>query len=552
MWLLDTTTLELREFLATPPPYAILSHTWADEEVTFQELKDISFQNFGSLEAKRKAGYEKVKRFCAQAKSDGLAYAWADTCCIDKRSSAELSEAINSMYRWYSEAHLCYAYLSDVSTLSSNGAVLGFDSSRWFKRGWCLQELISPMHVIFFDKNWLEVGTKASLLDDLHEMTSIPRQALMQPLSIYDYSVAERMSWASQRETSRVEDMAYSLLGIFRVNMPLLYGEGKKAFHRLQLQILSQSSDHSIFAWTALHCSTQPVSVLADSPARFTIDSAHPIVRTGLTLDEINITNLGVSIKLPIIQQAGLSMAVLECARQGQAIAIRVTEEVMGPRRRARVPTQNLVYLSETMAQRAQGQSVYLLIEVPDILCASENMQIDLLLDVDGDHHGLDTIYSCRSWNWSDDDVLYASYDRRIWTSTRPENSRTLSPLIVTDLPPVPQGGWLAVAFKGLYGTCFSLVFGPKDGRVWCNGIVGLELLRLVESGAVKAILEILYDDPISAEAWRYFRDRSSYKLDDRRTMRVAIKLMTALPSPRYRVEVVQEQISGTPENHEI
>ena len=569
MWLLDTTTLELSEFLSTPPPYAILSHTWAAEEVTFQELKEISFQEVGTPEAKRKAGYRKIKKCCAQAKLDGLAYAWADTCCIDKRSSAELSEAINSMYRWYSEAQLCYAYLSDVSTLGSSEdlpnpqnqsyprPVWGFPSSRWWQRGWTLQELIAPAHVVFFDKNWLEIGTKASLLDDILEITGIPRLALMQPLSIQDNSVAEKMSWASTRETTRVEDMAYSLLGIFGVNMPLLYGEGRKAFHRLQLQILSQSSDHSIFAWTdqrppSITSEKIGVGVLADSPARFTIDAAGPIVRRGPDMSEINITNLGVSMALPIIQNSVGCVGILNCSRQGQRVGIQVTGEANTPRR-ARFHAQNLVYVEEAIIKSARSQNAYMLTEVQGLPPERGHMQIDLSLNIESQQHGLDTIYSCKSWRWSGDNVLYAdaNYDRRLWTSAGPEHSSSLSPLMVKDLPPVPEGEWLAVAFKGLDGNAFSLVFGPKDGRVWCHGIVGFEVLQLDKLGAPSAIQDgfELLNNQAQEEAWRYFRDRSSYKLDASRMMHVAVKLITTSPSPRYRVEVIQEQMPDTEGN---
>ena len=221
------------------PRYAVLSHTWGtdDEEVTFKDLVD----GVG----KSKVGYSKI-RFCGrQAANDGLQFCWVDTCCIDKSSSAELSEAINSMFRWYQDAAKCYVYLSDVliggpvgSDLSSQGIWKpAFQHSRWFTRGWTLQELLAPTSVEFFSTEGERLGDKFSLVQEIAVITGISIQALQgSPLS--QFSVDERISWAARRETKREEDAAYSLLGIFNTHMPLIYGEGqKKAFIRLQKEI---------------------------------------------------------------------------------------------------------------------------------------------------------------------------------------------------------------------------------------------------------------------------------------------------------------------------
>ncbi|CZR53592.1 related to calcium-independent phospholipase A2 [Phialocephala subalpina] len=210
------------------PEYAILSHTWgADtEEVTYRDLIDGTGKN--------KVGYEKI-RFCGeQARRDGLHYFWIDTCCIDKSNNNELAEAINSMFRWYRNAAKCYVYLPDVSSpvidISDMSDQLpwemAFRISRWFKRGWTLQELIAPTSVEFFSKNRDLLGDKKSLEQHICEITRIPSKALRgSPLA--EFSATERMSWAETRQTTREEDMAYSLLGIFEVHMPLIYGEGR-------------------------------------------------------------------------------------------------------------------------------------------------------------------------------------------------------------------------------------------------------------------------------------------------------------------------------------
>jgi hypothetical protein len=232
-----------KDLINNIPPYAILSHTWGndEEEVTFKDLAESSRDI--------KAGYQKIQ-FCAdQAARDGLEHFWVDTCCIDKSNNTELSEAINSMFRWYRNAAKCYVYLSDVSinehnqnNLPSQSWEAAFRKSRWFTRGWTLQELIAPPSVEFFSVEGKRLGDKKSLGQQIHEATGLAVQAL-EGRTLFEYSVDERMSWAEKRETKREEDKAYSLLGIFDIHMPLIYGEGiKNAFRRLQEEIEKCSS----------------------------------------------------------------------------------------------------------------------------------------------------------------------------------------------------------------------------------------------------------------------------------------------------------------------
>ncbi|KAF2832835.1 HET-domain-containing protein [Ophiobolus disseminans] len=219
------------------PPYAILSHTWgpSNEEVTYQDLLNST--------GKDKSGYRKLT-FCRQrAAEDGLYYFWIDTCCINKDSSAELSEAINSMFRWYHEAVKCYAYLSDVSTIGSTGGSVTFQESRWFTRGWTLQELLAPKSVEFFSTEGDLLGSKSSRVKAIARITGISTEALL-GRAMSQFSVEERMAWASRRETTREEDIAYSLFGMFDIHMPLIYGEGKeKALRRLRKEIRELSGD---------------------------------------------------------------------------------------------------------------------------------------------------------------------------------------------------------------------------------------------------------------------------------------------------------------------
>jgi hypothetical protein len=221
----------------TIPPYAILSHTWVDsQEVTFHDMLEKN--------GKSKTGYSKIQ-FCAQqAKRDGLNYFWVDTCCIDKANHSELSEAIISMFRWYKNAKRCYVYLSDVAgnVCEGNGdphhrLELAIKESRWFTRGWTLQELLAPGSVEFFSKDGQRLGDKQSLVQTLHGITGIAVPAL-EGTSMDSFTVDERMSWAEGRNTRRGEDAAYSLLGIFDIQMPLMYGEGRQnAIDRLRKEI---------------------------------------------------------------------------------------------------------------------------------------------------------------------------------------------------------------------------------------------------------------------------------------------------------------------------
>ena len=239
MRLLHTTTIKLSSFDDDDsiPPYAILSHTWGSAEISFHDLL-----NYTKSKLKKSEGYRKIRSCCALAAAEGDHYIWIDTCCIDKTSSAELTEAINFMYRWYQEAQICYAYLADVriGPYGFEDATVAFWDSRWFTRGWTLQELLAPKDVLFYDQNWRQFGSKSSLLAHISIATGIQHNHIH---NFKEASVAQKMCWASGRKTRRVEDMAYSLMGIFDVNMPLLYGEGKKAFMRLQHEIVKISND---------------------------------------------------------------------------------------------------------------------------------------------------------------------------------------------------------------------------------------------------------------------------------------------------------------------
>ena len=272
--------------------YAILSHTWDPHgEQTYQDVKEIQQRNpiqahgtlpnplnqaevsqqpsscsYATLRLTPSVNIDhpfqptpdfwndhklspKIRRACEIARLHGYLYVWIDSCCIDKTSSSELSEAINSMYAWYGRAAICYAFLADVPHGDiPDSYESAFRRSRWWTRGWTLQELIAPRRLVFLSSDWQALGSKSSMAGLVEQITRIDRKVLTNQLSLDKMSVARRMSWAAERVTTRVEDRAYSLLGIFDLNMPTLYGEGERAFRRLQEEILRRIPDQTFFA----------------------------------------------------------------------------------------------------------------------------------------------------------------------------------------------------------------------------------------------------------------------------------------------------------------
>ncbi len=297
MRVLDTVTGEFVWFRVPEiRTYAIVSHVWhPDGEQSFQELAEIQRDVKTKSQSQSRAGTakdiahavwtrtfrrlwpqcmrtdhqppaapltipcdilsdprvsDKVRNACAVAVSHGYRYLWLDSCCIDKTSSAELSEAINSMYGWYASAEICFVYLADVEhDQEPRSAGSQFRDSKWHTRGWTLQEMIAPAQVLFLSRDWRVFGSKASLEDLIEDITGVERGVLNHTKALNTVSVARRMWWAHQRATTRVEDEAYSLMGIFGIHMSPIYGEGGNAFIRLQQEILRTTPDQSIFVW---------------------------------------------------------------------------------------------------------------------------------------------------------------------------------------------------------------------------------------------------------------------------------------------------------------
>jgi hypothetical protein len=332
MWLINVKTYGLHEFFGDHLlniQYAILSHRWDLEEVSFQEMRSLDDR------CRAKKGFAKIRYTLNQAKEHGLDWAWVDTCCIDKTSSSELSESINSMYLWYQRSHICYVYMSDVEGVA-NGEWTNreWSTSKWFTRGWTLQELIAPACIIFYNSYWHRIGEKIKFPrytangDTTLRVWDVAERYMLSSVSNIpynllfglggdknDYSVAQRMSWAAKRQCTRIEDVAYSLMGLFDINMPLLYGEERKAFTRLQKEIIENIDDHTLFAWTVPEwekniATWTPQPILAASPSFFA--NSENLVSTHEETGEISsMTKQGLKIQLPITTCHLLSHAPL-------------------------------------------------------------------------------------------------------------------------------------------------------------------------------------------------------------------------------------------------
>lgn len=198
-------------------------------------------------------------------------YASIDTCCIDKRSNAELSEAINSTYRWYRDTVICYTYLEDVTSLED------FTQSASWDRGWMLQELLAPAtDVVFYGRYWSRLATRNENRNLIAGITRLHYEALMGG-SLEEFNIATKMSWAALRRTTREEVRAYSLLGIFGLSMPLFYGEGQQIFQRLQEEFLRTTNDLTTFPWSSYETGVKVRARLSSSPSSLAaLPDIHP------------------------------------------------------------------------------------------------------------------------------------------------------------------------------------------------------------------------------------------------------------------------------------
>ncbi|EIW74851.1 hypothetical protein CONPUDRAFT_19246, partial [Coniophora puteana RWD-64-598 SS2] len=270
--------------------YATLSHRWSDEELLFQD-----FQN--DIFIKSCLGWKKLLNFCTTARQYyGVSFCWADTCCIDKTSSAELDESIRSMFRWYRNSAVCIVHLAATSTFTD------IDADEWFTRGWTLQELLAPSIIRFFDAGWRPLSLSfndkepgSTILPRISLITGIPSDQVHGFHPSSRMRVDNRMAWAAGRAVTRDEDAAYSLMGIFDVSIPIAYGEGQsRAFCRLVESIISAGGHISALNWSG-RCARHPVSsAIPASPKSYCDQVALPYLYNRFIFDvEMAMTNRG-------------------------------------------------------------------------------------------------------------------------------------------------------------------------------------------------------------------------------------------------------------------
>lgn len=254
----------ITEVIRTYFRYAMLSHKWNIDEPLFNELPN------GVFAPGLPPRFSKLRSFCEVAKCLGLGWAWCDTCCINKESSAELDEAITSMFRWYRDSALTIVYFFDISGFSRDDLI----KSKWFKRGWTLQELLAPRVMRFYDRTWTPCvrgpAYNHKLVPEwLHALqcaTGIPPSALQEFTPGPD-NPREKLRWASARSTTRGEDQAYCLFGIFDLTLQPQYGEGEKAFGRLLAELIRITQDTGLLDWNGKR--SERCSILPASPSGF-------------------------------------------------------------------------------------------------------------------------------------------------------------------------------------------------------------------------------------------------------------------------------------------
>jgi hypothetical protein len=380
------------------PRYTILSHTWAVEgEVTYADVS-AHHKHHGERDLHRHPGYLKLRRFCEVARDHGFVWCWLDGVCIDRSSCAEVSEAIACEWEWFRNAALCIVHLSDVPTpmsLDQNGPNAITHVPRWFARGWTLPELIAPANVQFYGASWQHLGSKYLLRATICALTGIDEHSLF-AADLASVSVARRMAWAAGRTTARGEDAAYSLLGLFDVQIAVRYGEGgRRAFVRVQEEILRETEDHSLFAWRA-PASREPagewIGVLAESPANFAprrSGAAAAAVAAAVAASEElppgslpppyfvgephEVTNRGIKVHLPLLRDRGGGgvTAILNCRSPSNPdcyIGLPLVpmdedpdQSSVGYRRYAREGASDLADVSARQRLNATPETIYLL-----------------------------------------------------------------------------------------------------------------------------------------------------------------------------------------------
>ena len=490
MRLLDAETLEFEFFNESDlPPYAILSHTWGPDEVTFEELRRAQKARTRSLtrwlqkiraksderrpsstfldirlrgEIETSRGYTKIVKTAEIARQLGYRYFWIDTVCIDKSSSAELQEAINSMYRWYQKSSTCLIYLEDARPVPAEDRTYHYiedvvSNSRWVTRGWTLQELIAPRFASLYDADWNLVCEKDEAFEPLSRATGVPTDVLSSG-EFDQYCVAQRMSWAAHRSTTRIEDLAYCLMGLFDINMPMLYGEGEGAFIRLQEEIIQKIADDSLLAWHGLEDDSVIYrGLLARSPKEF-VGASEITKRKASAMSS---TGLGIGLYVEIQPYGGdedLFIALLQTISQGRRIGLLLRKLERDEQQYARVSSHAfLLRPQETDGERTAIFVRQKLTIPPDFVASGvHSFRLQFHPISRQSHHLLvHHVWPPQSWDVVSQEIIIprgsSEFKAFIWlTHAEPEWSPALKTLYSGQLDTTKcscQGLWMLLSF---------------------------------------------------------------------------------------------------------
>lgn len=245
------------------PPYATFSHVIDEIGAPLEDFARI----------KRELCSDIVKiliRACVQARDAGFTWLWNYAACVDRNSCAAQSEAINSLAQIYRNCGRSIIYLEDLKSklVEDEEVVERMAECRWIRNVWAIPQIVFSRVAFFYSSDWSLIGTKKSLLPYLSSRMGIDQEVLEDSDSLEEFSLARRMSWASDMTASRVEDFAYALVGLFDVSMSILYGEGQKAFLKLQEEIMGDTDDFSLIAWDKIDAQEYN-GLFAHSPACF-------------------------------------------------------------------------------------------------------------------------------------------------------------------------------------------------------------------------------------------------------------------------------------------
>lgn len=263
MLLLHTASLELCEFGSDAPPYGTFSARWEDDTLGHEDLPS-------PQTAHQRPAFQALQRACSECQNHGLQWLWNDAVCINRRSIDALSKTLNSLAEIYRKSRLCIVYLHDLfDTEASHFDVeRGLSSCSWIKHVWMLPQLIFSTVLQFYDAQWMHIGSKRQLSAELSRITAIEEGVLDGSESLEDYPNCVKMSWAAGLSAEAIEDVAYSLLAVFNVNMTIRYGEGMESFLRLQEEILKNTDDYSLLAWQPIPNQSYR-GLLAHSPLEY-------------------------------------------------------------------------------------------------------------------------------------------------------------------------------------------------------------------------------------------------------------------------------------------